>query len=78
MTLLYNDTLVDYGELFYEFGVAYDLIKDGIKLSLPVGLHEDIGSKVMTKIANELLEKTCFIHLHDSRLARMNSRVSVH
>jgi hypothetical protein len=44
---LYQDANIDYGEIFYEFGIALDLIKEGIKLTLPTGLHPDIASKII-------------------------------
>jgi hypothetical protein len=71
---LYCEENYDYQEILIEVGQAFELIKEGVKLSLPLGLHLDIGGKVMAAVLGELTLKVQFVQMHDSRLIRLANR----
>ncbi len=71
---LFGTNDFDYQELFFEFGVACDMIGEAIRSILPLGLEEEIGSKLMCLVARKLVLKTSYIQMHDNRYARLHNR----
>ena len=58
---LYCEQNYDYQDILIEVGQAIEFIKEGVKLSLPLGLHSDIGGKTMAVILRELTSKVEYV-----------------
>jgi hypothetical protein len=50
------------------------MIGEAIRSILPLGLEEEIGSKLMCLVARKLVLKTSYIQMHDNRFVRLQNR----